>query len=45
MSLGFALILLTVVCMVTYSFEITFALAGTILMLMVMSFFYEYISR
>lgn len=41
MSFGLALVLLTLVCMVTYSFEITFALAGTILMLMVMSFFYE----
>lgn len=32
-------LLLTFVCMVTYAFEITFGLAGTILMLIVMGFF------
>jgi uncharacterized membrane protein YfcA len=31
--------LLTIVCMVTYSFEIIFGLAGTIMMLMVMTYF------
>lgn len=35
------LALLTLVCVVTYSFEIVFGLAGTILMLMVMSFFLD----
>lgn len=33
------IVLLTIVCMVTYSFEIIFGLAGTIMMLMVMTFF------
>jgi uncharacterized membrane protein YfcA len=36
-----ALILLTLVCILTYSFEIVFALAGTILMLPLMSAFYD----
>lgn len=35
------IILLTVVCMLTYSFEITFGLAGTIIMLTVMTFFID----
>lgn len=35
------LILLTVVCVLTYSFEIIFGLAGTIIMLALMSFFYD----
>lgn len=35
------LIALTVVCIVTYTLEITFGLAGTILMLPLMSFFYD----
>lgn len=34
-------ILLTLVCMFTYTIEIIFGLAGTILMLMIMSLFYE----
>jgi uncharacterized membrane protein YfcA len=33
------IILLTVVCMLTYSFEITFGIAGTIIMLTIMTFF------
>lgn len=33
------IILLTVVCMLTYSFEITFGIAGTIMMLTIMTFF------
>ncbi len=37
----FALILLTLVCILTYSFEIVFGLAGTILMLPLMSAFYD----
>lgn len=37
----FALALLTVVCMITYSFEIVFGLAGTIMMLPLLSFVYE----
>lgn len=36
-----ALVVLTVVCVITYSFEIVFGLAGTILMLPVMSLFYD----
>ena len=36
-----ALIALTLVCVLTYSIEITFGLAGTILMLMVMSLVFE----
>jgi len=36
-----ALVLLTLVCVLTYSFEIVFALAGTILMLPLLSFFYD----
>ena len=36
-----ALILLTLVCILTYSFEIVFALAGTVLMLPLMSAFYD----
>jgi hypothetical protein len=36
-----ALIALTAVCVVTYTLEITFGLAGTILMLPLMSFFYD----
>lgn len=35
------IILLTLVCLVCYSFEIVFGLAGTILMLMAMSFFVD----
>lgn len=35
------LVLLTLVCAVTYTFEIVFGLAGTIMMLMVMTFFYD----
>ena len=35
------IILLTVVCMLTYSFEITFGIAGTIIMLTVMTFFVD----
>ncbi len=35
------ILLLTAVCAATYSFEITFGLAGTILMLMVMHFFVD----
>jgi uncharacterized membrane protein YfcA len=35
------IILLTLVCLVCYSFEIVFGLAGTILMLMVMSFYID----
>lgn len=35
------IILLTVVCMVTYTIEIVFGLAGTILMITVMSVFYD----
>lgn len=37
MSLALALTLLTLVCMVTYTVEIVFGLAGTILMVMIMS--------
>lgn len=37
----FPLVVLTVVCVVTYTFEIVFGLAGTILMLLVMSFVYD----
>lgn len=36
-----ALVVLTVVCVLTYSFEIVFGLAGTILMLPVMSLLYD----
>lgn len=36
-----ALILLTLVCILTYSFEIVFGLAGTILMLPLLSAFYD----
>ena len=36
-----ALILLTLVCILTYSFEIVFALAGTVLMLPLMSALYD----
>jgi uncharacterized membrane protein YfcA len=36
-----ALIILTIVCVLTYSFEIVFGLAGTILMLPLLSFFYD----
>jgi hypothetical protein len=32
---------LTVVCILTYTFEIIFGLAGTIMMLMVMTFFFD----
>ena len=39
MTLGIAL--LTLVCMVTYTVEIVFGLAGTILMVSIMSFFYD----
>jgi len=35
------IVLLTMVCMVTFTFEIIFGLAGTILMLMVMTFFID----
>ncbi len=35
------LVILTIVCALTYSFEIVFGLAGTILMLPVLSFFYD----
>lgn len=35
------LVVLTVVCVLTYTFEIVFGLAGTILMLLVMTFFYD----
>ena len=35
------IVLLTAVCAVTYTFEIVFGLAGTILMLMVMTFFLD----
>jgi len=35
------ILLLTVVCAVTYTFEIVFGLAGTIMMLMVMTFFFD----
>lgn len=35
------ILLLTLVCLVTYTFEIMFGLAGTIMMLMVMTFFYD----
>lgn len=35
------IILLTIVCMLTYSFEITFGIAGTIIMLTVMTFFVD----
>jgi len=35
------LVLLTLVCALTYTFEIVFGLAGTIMMLMVMTFFYD----
>ncbi|MDX5152302.1 MAG: sulfite exporter TauE/SafE family protein [Acidiferrobacterales bacterium] len=34
-------LLLTAVCAVTYTFEIVFGLAGTIIMLMVMTFFFD----
>lgn len=40
MSLGLILVL-TAVCVVTYAFEITFGLAGTIMMLAVMSYFID----
>jgi uncharacterized membrane protein YfcA len=36
-----SLVVLTLVCVITYSFEIVFGLAGTILMLLAMSVFYE----
>jgi len=36
-----AIIILTVVCSVTFTFEIVFGLAGTIMMLMVMTLFYD----
>ncbi len=36
-----ALVLLTVVCVLTYTFEIVFGLAGTILMLPLLSFLYD----
>lgn len=35
------LALLTIVCIITYSFEIIFGLAGTIIMLSVMTYFYD----
>ena len=35
------ILILTIVCVVTYTFEITFGLAGTILMVVVMSHFYD----
>ena len=35
------LALLTLVCVVTYTFEIVFGIAGTIMMLALMSFFYD----
>ncbi len=35
------IVLLTLVCVITYSFEIIFGLAGTIMMVMVMSFFVD----
>lgn len=35
------ILILTLVCVVSYTFEIVFGLAGTILMLAVMSFFYD----
>jgi len=35
------ILLLTLVCIVTYTFEIVFGLAGTIMMLMVMTFFFD----
>ena len=35
------IVLLTLVCIVTYTFEIVFGLAGTIMMLMVMTFFFD----
>ena len=35
------ILLLTAVCAVTYTFEIVFGLAGTIIMLMVMTFFFD----
>ena len=35
------LTLLTLVCVITYTIEITFGLAGTILMLMVLSFVFD----
>ena len=37
----FALVLLTIVCVFTYTFEIVFGLAGTILMLPLLSFLYD----
>jgi uncharacterized membrane protein YfcA len=37
----FALILLTLVCVLTYSFEIIFGLAGTVLMLPLLSWLYD----
>lgn len=37
----FALIILTIVCALTYTFEIVFGLAGTILMLPLLSFLYD----
>ncbi len=36
-----SLLILTVVCAITYTFEIVFGLAGTILMLPILSFFYD----
>jgi hypothetical protein len=36
-----AIVLLTLVCILTYTFEIVFALAGTILMLPLLSFLYD----
>ena len=36
-----AIILLTLVCILTYTFEIVFALAGTILMLPLLGFLYD----
>lgn len=35
------ILLLTAICAVTYTFEIVFGLAGTIIMLMVMTFFFD----
>ncbi len=35
------ILLLTLVCSITFTFEIVFGLAGTIMMLMVMTFFYD----
>lgn len=36
-----ALVLLTIVCVITYSFEIVFGLAGTILLLMALTWLYD----